>query len=91
MRGRQTRRWWVTRVELGIGIILVVLGLALLFAVILPGMFEPTFDSRAPGQLQAAMLWLAVAVLGLVGGLVWMIRIFRGPRDEAPAWRYRAR
>ena len=28
-----------------------------------------------------AALWLM--------GVVWMLRIFRGPRDEPPAWRYR--
>ena len=27
----------------------------------------------------------------LVAGLVWMIRIFRGPWDEPPPWRYRDR
>jgi hypothetical protein len=33
-----------------------------------------------------------VALPGLVGilvGLVWLVRIFRGPRDEPPPWRYR--
>jgi hypothetical protein len=30
------------------------------------------------------------AVLWLIG-TVWMVRIARGPRDEAPAWRYRDR
>ena len=29
--------------------------------------------------------------LSVVLGLVWMIRIFRGPRDEPPPWRYRDR
>ena len=33
---------------------------------------------------------LAVLVV-IVVGLVWMIRIFRGPRDEPPPWRYRDR
>ena len=38
-------------------------------------------------------VWVAVALglaLALVG-LAWMVRIFRGPRDEPPAWRHRDR
>jgi len=34
----------------------------------------------------------SVPVLGAVtsvAGLVWMLRILRGSRDEPPAWRYR--
>jgi hypothetical protein len=26
-----------------------------------------------------------------VAGVIWMIRIFRGPSDEPPPWRYRDR
>jgi protein-S-isoprenylcysteine O-methyltransferase Ste14 len=33
----------------------------------------------------------ALAVGMALVGLVWMVRIFRGPRDEPPAWRYRDR
>ncbi|HEY5629120.1 MAG TPA: hypothetical protein VIR16_06385, partial [Candidatus Limnocylindrales bacterium] len=35
-------------------------------------------------------LVVAGPVLALVG-LAWMLRIFRGPRDRPPAWRYRRR
>jgi hypothetical protein len=33
----------------------------------------------------------AVGVLIYLIGVVWMLRIFRGSRDEAPPWRYRDR
>ena len=91
MKGKRTWRWWVTRLELAIGIGLVVLGLGLLFGVVLPSMSQVTFDSRPREWGPATLALLAAGVLGLVAGLVWMVRIFRGPRDEPPPWRYRDR
>jgi hypothetical protein len=39
--------------------------------------------------LELRLLPYVVAALGFVVGLVWMIRIMRGPKDEPPPWRYR--
>jgi hypothetical protein len=48
--------------------------------------------------LSLPILWLPDhPVSGLVGpvaalfGLAWMVRVYRGPRDDPPAWRYRDR
>jgi hypothetical protein len=41
-----------------------------------------------PSNVVVALSALAIAV----AGLVWMVRIIRGPRDEPPSpWRYRDR
>ncbi len=40
-----------------------------------------------PSNVMQAALALAFAAVGLA----WMIRIFRGPRDEPPPWRDRDR
>jgi membrane protein implicated in regulation of membrane protease activity len=40
-----------------------------------------------PSDVLMSMIAFLVALVGLV----WMIRIFRGPRDEPPPWRYRDR
>jgi hypothetical protein len=34
---------------------------------------------------------MAVGVGLWFAGVIWMIRIFRGPSDDPPPWRYRAR
>ena len=83
-----TLRYWSTRILLGAGIIAtadVVLGARALT--------EPCFGCTNPNVLGVpSTLWLATLSIALaVVGLVWMVRIFRGPRDEAPDWRYRDR
>ncbi len=83
MHGRRTVGWYVTRLELAIGIV------AFLFVLVLL-LLEPTFM----GGTGRRMLDEPLVLAGLVAagaGLVWMIRIFRGPRDEPPSWRYRDR
>jgi hypothetical protein len=76
---RRTPAWYWTRLELAIGVGLVLLvGLNLLFPPVFVG-----------GRAQEC--WGAAGFLGMVVGLAWMIRIFRGPRDEPPRWRYRRR
>jgi hypothetical protein len=37
------------------------------------------------------LLILAVGVVLWVAGVIWILRIFRGPSDEPPPWRYRDR
>ena len=44
-------------------------------------------DGDATPVADLAVLAAATAVIGLI----WTIRIFRGPRDEPPRWRYRNR
>lgn len=43
----------------------------------------PSAEAGVAIQALGAGLWLA--------GVIWMIRIFRGPSDEALPWRYRER
>jgi hypothetical protein len=44
-----------------------------------------------PLEIPGGVAISVAAFLTMVVGLVWMIRIFRGPRDEPPRWRYRDR
>jgi hypothetical protein len=83
MHGRRTAGWYVTRLLLAIGI-----GTFLLVAVLL--LLEPTFMGGTGRRMSDEPLVLA-GLVAAGAGLVWMIRIFRGPRDEPPPWRYRAR
>ena len=83
MDGNRTRAWYLTRIELAIGI-----G-AILFAALLY-VAKPGFMGAPPTQWWEAPLFWAGFLVPLVG-LAWMIRIFRGPRDEPSRWRYRDR
>jgi hypothetical protein len=47
-------------------------------------------DSAGPLNGVGAAI-LAVGVGLWFAGVIWMIRIFRGPSDNAPPWRYRDR
>jgi hypothetical protein len=79
MRNR-TPAYWPTRIMLAIGIAAVLLtGFGLLL--------EPESMGGGPRMVQNP--FVLVAFLTMVGGLAWMIRIARGPRDEPPAMRYR--
>ncbi len=40
-----------------------------------------------PATVVPSLIAVSLALLGLV----WAIRIFRGPRDKPPSWRYRDR
>ena len=85
MHGERTPAWWPARILLAIGIGSVVIGPVFIVGVLLLAFFDPAFD----WQPNIAVLGGAVVVM--VGGLVWMIRIFRGPSDEPPPWRYRGK
>ncbi len=54
-----------------------------------PGMIGPMFIAR-PGP-NLADVTMAVGVGLWFAGVIWMIRIFRGPSDVPPLWRYRDR
>ena len=73
-----------------VGFIAAAIEVALAFTLILaaPPMFapEPTVLGL-PYRFVQGLAGVAAAIVGLV----WMIRIFRGPRDEPPRWRYRDR
>jgi hypothetical protein len=82
MNRRRTPAWWLVRFELAAGI-----GLTLL--VMRLGLTQEIGYARAAGT---PIVVLAVAAFAIaVAGLAWMVRIFRGPRDEPPPWRYRDR
>lgn len=78
MSGGRTGAWYWTRLELAIGV-----GAVALAALIL---------LLTPAQVHghaAQELVPAAGFVGLLVGLAWMIRIFRGPRDEPRPWRSR--
>ena len=89
MDGRRTEGWYVTRFVLGVAIGLILTGGWLAWYRI----NEVCFGCDDPILLgvPASLLIALAALLFAVVGLVWMIRIFRGPRDEPPRWRYRDR
>jgi hypothetical protein len=86
----RTPAWYWSRLELGIGVVSVLL-------IGLLGWFAPRpFSGDRAITLGPFLLpsWTSVPIAALVGavaGLIWMIRILRGPRDEPPPWRYRKR
>jgi hypothetical protein len=95
MKGKRTRRWWVTRIELAVGIGLVVF---MGFWFFVPGSPWGPCDGFGCTRLSPWLLPTRAetavplaAFLVAVIGLAWMIRIFRGPRDGSPPWRYRDR
>ena len=85
----RTLAYWSTRIMLAIGVIAtadVVLLAPLLAA---PSCFS--CNNPAVLGLPSALVLAVVAVTLAVVGLIWMVRIVRGPRDEPPDWRYRDR
>jgi hypothetical protein len=70
-----TRHWWVLRIELVIG--LAAVGLGVLAYRTMPG------DMLTEPSPQGNPILLA-GLAGLAAGLIWMFRVFRGPKDQAP-------
>ena len=90
MRHR-TPAYWPTRILLVVGFIATVIACALALTMMRA---EPTmFGPEAPTVLGLPnrVLVPAVGVAVAVFGFVWMLCIFRGPRDEPRSWRYRER
>jgi TRAP-type C4-dicarboxylate transport system permease small subunit len=83
--------YWPTRILLAIAIIATAIALA--FALWSAFWAPPTFgDDNPPVLGLPSTVGLSLLAVGLaLLGLVWAIRIFRGPRDEPPPWRYRDR
>ena len=87
----RTPAYWPARILLAVGI-------ASTVAIVIGVVFMPTFrdpclgcDDRTAFGLPMAVYAAAVAVAVPLIGLGLMIRLFRGPRDEPPAWRHRDR
>ena len=85
------RAYWPTRILPAVGILatLFAVGFALLIATQVSRgphtMGGPLDILGLPFNVVVAFAFAGIAVIGLV----WMLRIFRGPRDEPPRWRYR--
>ena len=73
--------YWPARIMLAVGIVSTLL--AIVLAVVVVSLSTSTSSDPSMVPLVAA----GVAAVGLV----WMIRIFRDPRDDPPAWRYHDR
>jgi hypothetical protein len=87
----RTPAYWPTRILLAVGFIATVIAFALALT-LLPLAESPMFGPEPtilglPYRVVQSALVIGLAVFGLV----WMIRIFRGARDQPPAWRYRRR
>lgn len=90
MNGRRTRAWWLVRLELalGIGTTLLVARLGYESAMVVRSGNPSVHPLPLPPHVMVFFGGLAIAILGLV----WMVRIFRGPgNDPPPRWRYRDR
>ena len=86
----RTRAFWPTRIILAIGFIATALAvLAASARMDLEPFLGPDYPDvlGLPSNVLLAVSGVALAVIGLV----WMLSIFRGPRDEPSAWRYRDR
>ena len=87
----RTPAYWPTRIMLVVG--LIATAVVLLLAGGLMRQSEQCFGCDypdvlgLPSNVMSAALGVAVAVFGIV----WMLRIFRGPRNEPHRWRYRDR
>jgi hypothetical protein len=66
---------------LGVGIV------ATLLAIVLAVVVVSLSTSTSSDPSMVPLVGAGVAAVGLV----WMIRIFRGPRDDPPAWRHHDR
>ena len=94
----RARGWLLARMELAIGAILVLL-IPILFLTAPPTYGGSVMVAETPellgGLIPRAFLAgsfvMALTAEALaMAGLVWMVRIWRGPlRDQVPAWRYR--
>lgn len=92
MNGTRTRAWWLIRLELALGIAMTLLVGWLGFdAATEVRVGNPSAHPLPLPLPPHAMVFLGTLAIAIVG-LVWMVRIIRGPGDDPPArWRYRDR
>jgi hypothetical protein len=93
MHPKRTPTWWMVRLQLAVGI-----GMTLLAGHMAGDLAGTICFGGGCGAVMLGPLGLPVySVVGMLAmaialaGLVWMVHIFRGPRDEPPPWRYRHR
>lgn len=85
---KRTFAYWPARIILGAGII----GAGIVAIIVATGaLSNPCLSCDRPTTLglPGGVLLTVLAVTLAVAGLVWIVGIFRGPRDEPPAWRHR--
>jgi hypothetical protein len=87
--GKRTPAWSWSRLELAIAVVLVLLIAFLGSLYPSPCLSCTDTISLGPLLMQSGVLVAIVALAVAVVGLVWMVRIVRGSRDEPPPWRYR--
>jgi hypothetical protein len=88
MKHRQPA-YWPTRILLAVGFIATVIAVALSLYLMTNGpMIDPQPDILG---LPADVVGRLAGLVPVLVGFTWMLRIFRGPRDEPPTWRYRHR
>ena len=83
----RTPAYWPTRIMLAVGT-----GATLAVVLLAPLLLAPhgmTDDRPQVLGLPANAVWAAVVVGLAVVGLLWMIRIYRGPSEESSDWRHR--
>lgn len=81
--------WWSTRILLVIGGVATGLVVVGAFVGLIP---PPMFDPRTSVfGLPAGVVIPGLSVAPALVGFAWQLRVFRGPRDEPPAWRHRDR
>jgi hypothetical protein len=82
-----TRAYWPTRIILAIGVIATAVAALGVNVLLTNRCFSCAYPNvlGVPADVLMPVLGFVLAVVGLV----WMVRIFRGPRDEPPDWRYR--
>ena len=85
----RTPAYWPARIMLAVGFIATVIAVALsLYLITQRPMIDPRPDILGfPTDVVARLAGLVPVLIGFT----WMLRIFRGARDEPPAWRYRHR
>ncbi len=88
--GNRTPAYWPTRIMLAVGIVSAA-AVILADVVLARRLTEPCFGCAYPDVLglPANVVGAAIGAALAAFGLVWMFRIFRGPRDKPPVWRYR--
>ena len=89
MGSRRTPEWWWARFELVVAIGLILLIGFLGWLATRPMIGDTDVITLGPLLVSSRTLGSIAALATAVVGLIWMIRILRGPRDVPPPWRYR--